>query len=426
MTALLSADDRTPIGRQARRRAREILPALVWAATLLSGIAMVVGSTLFDSTITIPLTLLSLDAGAFASMGALIALRQPANRIGWLLLLAGPAIDITFSGFFFGAILTIANGPTDPWAMILAWFGSTSLLLTFLLFGLLALLFPDGALPSPRWKRPMQAVVAIQLLAVGVASVKPGPLEEGLANNPIGVEQPLVRAIAELALPLATTATFVVIALGAIAVGLRFRRSQGEAREQLKWFLAAVGAFAILLPLSFVDTAFFPESEGFTPLDLAGVGWLALVPIAVAAAVLRYRLYAIDRIISRTVSYTVLTVTLAAISGVAFVVLQAALAPLIGRGGQIAIAASTLVAFVLFQPLRQRIQDSTDRRFNRSRYDAQRTVEAFALSLRNEVEMSRLGLLVSGVVAQTVAPTAIGVWLRPVTIGGRSRGNKTP
>ena len=168
-------------------------------------------------------------------------------------------------------------------------------------------------------------------------------------------------------------------------------------------------AVVVFLLLSFADGATQP-----TVFDCPRrLERLSLLPIAIGIAVLRYRLYEIDRIISRTLTYGVLTVVLGAIYFAGFALLQAALAPLTSGGGPIAVAASTLAAFALFQPLRRRLQAAMDRRFNRSRYDAQRTVEGFGAHLRDEVDLERLGGELRTVVGRSLAPTSIGVWLRP-------------
>jgi hypothetical protein len=137
------------------------------------------------------------------------------------------------------------------------------------------------------------------------------------------------------------------------------------------------------------------------------------LPLSIGIAVLRYRLYEIDRIISRTLAYAALTGTLAVVYVAAFIALQAILAPFTQSGGPLAVAASTLAVFALFQPLRRRLQAAMDRRFNRSRYDAQRTVEAFASQLRDEVDLDRVGGAVQTVVGQALAPASVGIWLRP-------------
>jgi hypothetical protein len=183
------------------------------------------------------------------------------------------------------------------------------------------------------------------------------------------------------------------------------------ARQQLKWFLAAVALFAALLPLSFIDTEFMAEVNGFTPFDVTAMSSIALIPLAVAIAILRYRLYAIDRLISRTVGWASASVVLAGVFVVGLVVLQALLAG-ITQADTIAVAVSTLVAAALFQPVRRRIQAAVDRRFDRVNYDSERVVAAFTGRLRNELDLDALIEDVGRVAGSTVRPSSTAIWLR--------------
>lgn len=265
----------------------------IWLATLVGAAALAVTSiALVDIYVT---AIIAADAVAFASMGALIVRRQPTNRLGALLALAGPAMVLTFLGYLVGAIRVEQAGLDDPLGRLFAWVGANAFWPTFALFGAIGLLFPDGKLPSPRW-RP---VVRTTLVALGVSlvvlAVVPGPVGEGLGDNPFGIDHPAVAALAGIANLVALLSTLLIIVFAAVGVGLRFRRARGMARQQLKWFLAAVALFAALLPLSFIDTEFMAEVNGFTPFDVTAMSSIALIPLAVAIAILRYRLYAIDR-----------------------------------------------------------------------------------------------------------------------------------
>ncbi|OGO56934.1 MAG: hypothetical protein A2Z32_00995 [Chloroflexi bacterium RBG_16_69_14] len=201
---------------------------------------------------------------------------------------------------------------------------------------------------------------------------------------------------------------FGVVGAGA-AIWVRFRRGDPVQRQQVKWLLADAGVAAIFFPLAMV----FGQSDSLLVVAFWLIGFLAYLalPIAIGIAILRYHLYEIDRIVSRTIGYLIVTVTLAVVFAGAILTFQAVLAPLTG-GNSVSVAASTLVAAALFQPLRRRVQTVVDRRFNRTRYDAERTVAAFEAQLRDEVDLESLGADVLRVVAQTVAPTTAGLWIR--------------
>jgi hypothetical protein len=197
-------------------------------------------------------------------------------------------------------------------------------------------------------------------------------------------------------------------------VVVRFRRSRGVERQQLKWLasVAAVAAPALVVAI---------RSSG----SVSDVAWfvvllsLGLLPIAIGIAILRYRLYDIDRIISRTLAYAVLTAVLAAVYLVGFLGLQSALTPFTENGGPVAVAASTLAVFALFQPVRRRIQTIVDRRFYRSRYDAAREIESFAARVRDEVEVDRLAVALSITLERTMQPASASIWLRSGAAGQR-------
>ena len=225
-----------------------------------------------------------------------------------------------------------------------------------------------------------------------------------------------------------------VLPLAIASTILKYRRGSSVVREQLKWF-AAVALLTV--------AGFIVRATGVAPIadvgGLLGILGLVLLPIAIGIAILRYRLYDIDRIISRTVSYAVVTGILAVVFVGTILVSQTFLASFL-NGSSVAVAASTLVVAALFQPLRRRVQSVVDRRFDRSRYDAERTVAAFAGRLRDEVELERLEADIRSVVSLTLAPTSVGLWMRPedprsdeisrgqdfVTVPGRQRSRTRP
>jgi hypothetical protein len=211
----------------------------------------------------------------------------------------------------------------------------------------------------------------------------------------------------------------VLLALAVLAVAARFRRARAETREQMKWFLASAAVFALFMPLSFIDTAFVDPTEGVTVFDFLSMGSLALLPLSIAIAVLRYRLYAIDRIISRTLGWAIVTALLIAVFAAGVIGLQALLAG-VTQANTVAVAASTLVAFAVFQPLRRRVQAAVDWRFDRARYDSARIVEGFAGRLRDELDLEALRHEIGRAASESVRPATASVWLRP-TAGIRDR-----
>jgi hypothetical protein len=298
------------------------------------------------------------------------------------------------------------------WANSWYWFA-----LIALVFIYLPLLFPDGRLPSRRW-----LPVAV-LPGIGVAGIIVlGSLAETLRgqnvdyriDNPIGIEGlPPVEdlpAFDVLGLGLLGIGT-----LGAVAsVAVRFHRSRGIERQQLKWFLFA----AAPIP-------YFPLSDyGPLILDALAFGWVLLgLPAAIGIAVLRYRLYDIDVVINRTLVYGALTATLALVYLGSVVGLQRLLSP-VGDSNQFAVVASTLLIAALFGPLRRRVQSLIDRRFYRRKYDARRTLEAFSAKLRGVSDLDGLNGELLAVVLETVQPAHASLWLRPGTgrnAEGRSR-----
>ena len=227
-------------------------------------------------------------------------------------------------------------------------------------------------------------------------------------SNPVQLPEPIsswIQAIGALSNLAAPPAFLVALA----SVVVRFRASRGVERQQLKWFLFVAFFTAIAFGVSIVFTG--PVSDTAW---LVGLIALACLPIAIGIAILRYRLYDIDRIISRTISYAIVTGVLAAVYVAGFLGLQALLAPFTSSEGPVAVATSTLAVFALFAPIRRRIQAVVDRRFNRARYDAEREVERFAAHVRDEVEVDRVTDALAATLQRTTQPATAVVWLREV------------
>jgi hypothetical protein len=395
---------------------RRTFVLIAWVASVAGavwlGVGIVQSQSIAPSSYGVVLGFAGLATAAvvYASVGALLTLRRPANSVGLVLMGAAGLIVLTFSGFIFGVVLTAERGQGDVLAGLVSEFGGLGITPTLMMAGpVLALVFPDGRLPGPRWRSPIRMATAAVGVSTVLVAVRPGPIGVAFANNPLGITNVgWLNGLSDLAVSVLEIAVPVALLVALVAVFVRFRRSGGVERQQLKWF---VGANFIAIALTFA--ALTDGATDATVFDVLAMFGLSLPAIAVGIAVLRYRLYEIDRIISRTLAYTALTAALALVYVAAFVVLQAVLAPFTQSGGPLAVAASTLAVFALFQPLRRRLQSAMDRRFNRSRYDAQRTVEAFAARLRDEVDLDRLGGAVQSVVGQALAPATVGIWLRP-------------
>jgi hypothetical protein len=302
----------------------------------------------------------------------------------------------------------------------LAWVSNTMVWVgPVISFILIPLYFPDGRTVSRRWALVARgSFVSLLLLTVLYAFV-PGEAVAGSGiQNPVGVEALLPLKKTFETVVLAWYIALILAAAGSLVV--RFLRSVGEERQQLKWFTYA----AAILPVWFLVNA---PIEGAFPNLFAVLDslFIAAVPIAAGIAMLRYRLYDIDIIINRTLVYAVLSLLLGLIYFGAIVLSQAALRTLAGGESSLAVVASTLVIAALFNPLRQRVQDFIDRRFYRKKYDAAKTLEAFSARLREETDLDLLGDELVSVVHDTMRPQHISLWLRPPQKGehGKSGSN---
>jgi hypothetical protein len=358
---------------------------------------------------------------AFPLIGALIASKRPKNAVGWLCLAVG--LMWTLSGVldyygYYGA----ATPGSVPFPVVAAgisdwiWVPAVGLLGTYVL-----LLFPDGRLPSRRW-RPLAWLsgVVIILLSFGVM-LAPGPLDNlAGVRNPFGIEGAewlTVGAYALLPLlPLCMLAS-------ALSLVLRYRRSGGEERQQIKWIAFAASVVVVLYAIAMIASFVFPAESWTTAgsvwwlnlLTYAVLSSFTLVPIAVGIAVLKSRLYEIDIIINRALVYVSLTVMLVALYLGGIVLLQRVFVAFTGQRSTLAVVASTLLIAALFNPLRRRIQSFIDRRFYRRKYDARKTLDAFSTKLRNDSDLDALSDDLVGVVRETMQPAHVSLWLRPET-----------
>jgi len=364
----------------------------------------VLGAAVFNASVI----LLSL-------VGGIIEWRRPGHAIGRLMMLAGPLYAFVSTGW---TTIYLLQPRIDPTSYRL---GSVAVYMlswpaVALIIGWIPLLFPTGSLPGPRWRAPAAVILVLFVVGLIGTAFRPGEILAGSGYvNPFGVDwwpvilQPFVDAV-----PLAVLASLV---LGVAAVSTRYRRGDRVVRLQIRWFATAVA----LIPLSgvaiLIEVAL--RTAGGVGADapnalisvLVSYGIVLALPIAIGIAVTRYRLYEIDRLISRTIGWALVTGVLVVVFAGMVVGLQAILAD-VTQGETLAVAASTLVAFALFQPVRRRVQVLVDHRFDRARYDGDRTAAAFAERLREQVDLAGLEADIAGVVDGALRPTTVGVWIR--------------
>jgi hypothetical protein len=281
-------------------------------------------------------------------------------------------------------------------ALLGAWLGC---------IGFILLLTPTGSLPSPRWRWWARVSVAAAVILLVALAVARGPLDPRyqVLGGPFDLrgQGGVLLVVNQLALAF----TILAVAVCAGSLVARFRRARGVERQQLRWV-----AVAALLLVPVAGVALVGLAVGATEVVTWAISvWVAGLPLALGAAVLRYRLYDLDRIFSRTLAYGLLTLVLG--GGYAAVVLG--LGQLLGRDSSLVVAAATLAVAAVFQPARRRIQEAVDRRFNRRRHDAAETIQAFSDRLRDQLDLDTLGAELLATVEQTMQPTAVSLWLRP-------------
>jgi hypothetical protein len=283
-------------------KARAVALAL-WALTAAGGLVIVATAIIgLDpaardaAAVVTVFTLIAFDALVCTTVGVLIVLRRPGNLVGWTLGALGVGLVLTFAGFGSAGLRVDQVGLDDKLAGLFLWTGVVAFNPTIALVGLVMLLFPDGHLPSPRWRAPVGALSVLILAATLLIAIKPGEFDPTLPPNPFGLDHPVVETLAPIALAVASIGSLATILLGAIAVGSRFFRARGDTRQQLKWFLGAVALVAMSIVPGIVlnSTPLTPTadsgSQEFGLLDVVGSASLALVPIAIGVAILRYRL----------------------------------------------------------------------------------------------------------------------------------------
>ena len=351
---------------------------------------------------------------AFATVGAFVIWRRPGNEIGWVFLAIGAVVSIRVGAAEYGEYSLLVRPDSLPGGRVAVSLGEGVSPLMFALLGLALLLFPDGRLPSRRWRKLLWILGAAALLGVVGLGLRPGHFAEAESfkafSNPLGVgsDPEPFDALGGLGWLLVSSG---IVACG-VAMVRRMRRAQGIERLQLKWIAFAASLFAAGFLL--ISITFFAGLSGRTidPLrtGVLGIGFCT-IPIAAGVAILRYRLYDIDVVINRTVVYGALSAILAGFYLGSVLLLQLALSPFT-EGSSLAVAVSTLTVAALFRPVRARIQHLVDRRFFRRKYDANRTLEQFGTHLRDQVDIEDIGSDLLTVVGETVQPTHASLWLR--------------
>ena len=344
------------------------------------------------------------------ALGTLIVLRADGHIIGWLFAVAAVVMALVFMGYGLGALLEM--GPSaHPMS---AWFGLIGALLfpiaLMLVLPAIALTFPSGTLPGPRWRWPVGLVAAMVVAGSVAILIRPGPMGGDGPDNPL---TPWLPAATPGGLAILTTLDAIGslsllfgAALGIASIVVRFRRSRGEERQQLKWFLMATATAVVLLLLSFSELGVI-----FPIINVLSAAALPVAGISVAIAILRYRLYDIDRIISRSISYALITGFLVVVFLLVNIGLQWLLSS-VTSGNSLAVAGSTLLAAALFTPVRSRVQRLVDRRFDRARYDAELTASAFSVRMREATDLPSVARDLDDTVRRAMAPSRVGLWLR--------------
>jgi hypothetical protein len=353
------------------------------------------------------------EAAPYGLVGGFLAIRRPRSSIGWLLLLGAWSFAVSslttpasVAQLTSGAVSTVVMAIT----VVQAWSGSPLIVVLFVI----TLTFPAGRLPVGRWGQLARFALALVVLLAVLSAFAP-TISINIPSSSSGVIIANPLAVFPgwpgwIVLSAGPPITLFFTAIGVASMFVRLRRARGVERAQLRWLVWSMAFIVVGFIVGLVGDSVFVNGLG-------GAVWLpaivafCLPPFAIGLAVLRYKLYEIDRIISRTISYGVVTLVLASVFVVVVLAAQAVLGPLTGSS-TIAVAGSTLLVAALFQPIRRRVQRLVDRRFNRTRYDAERTVAAFADRLRDEVDLEALRAEILATVSAAVEPSAVSLWLR--------------
>ena len=366
----------------------------------------------------------SMFALAAIAVGLVIALNRPRHPIGWLMLVAGTLSGIQFFGdeysiySVFAGRAPLPGAPWMGWLNVWIWVPGVTTLAA-----IVPLYFPDGRLPSPRWRPVVWLGVAAMVFTTFSAMIDPLQIQTNMRGapppfDPTSIAGPLTEytrlAFGFVGFPLMSLAAF----LAALSVVRRFRRARGAERQQIKWF--AFGALGVAVAATANVIAQIVVGLGSATYGAAGlwkaaeyllIASMVFLIVSVGLAILRYRLYDVDVVINRTLVYGALSAVLAGTYVVSVVAFQTFVGPHVG-GSEVGIAASTLITLALVQPLRRRIQAAVDRRFDRARYDAAVLLEAFSDRIGREVDLDEVGQHLLGAIHETMRPQHASVWLR--------------
>jgi hypothetical protein len=396
-----------PVTERRGRRGARAAAAVAFGAALAMSTATT-AAIVASGALNLDFGLLLLAELSMATVGLILSIRVRANLIGWLLLVSAVVLSAEFQGLVYAEWSRVSAGGSLPGTAVAAWIYSNLFAIPVLILAIgIPLIYPNGRLLSRRWRWLVAVLIWSAASLILRQGLRPGLIPDTRIENPFGIAgiEPLLDAVA---LP---DVLGVGLFLAAIAsVVIRFRRGSPVERQQLKWLIGATALAVVAWSVVTIGLAVGADT-------VTAIGWyLALLsfsalPIAIGIAVLRYRLYEIDRIISRTIAWALVTGVLVAVFASVVVILQTALVG-ITQGQTLAVAASTLVALALFQPLRRRIQHAVDRRFDRARYDGERTVASFTGRLTGEVDLEALEAAVANTVRDALHPSFAELWLR--------------
>jgi hypothetical protein len=402
--------------------------AAAWVAWTLCGLTLVLVCcvVVFTFLYRVGLQELIFLIGVVASalVGAVVASRRPRNPIGWFFVLSAVCFAVSEAAFRYAAYGLVLDPGSLPLAHAMAW-PSSWLWVPAVVLALIfvPLYFPTGHLLSPRWRPVLWLAIFVSVTLAVLWAFAPGATSgvRGV-TNPLGIEA--LRPVAGDLGSDVTGVLVVIVFLASLAsLVVRFWRSRGEERQQMKWITYAAGAmFTMVLLIALLDVVAANSALAKVANPLTGA-MFAGMPVAVGIAVLKYRLYDIDLLINRTLVYGALTVLLALVYFGGVTATHAIFRTLTGQQEQpqLAIVISTLVIAALFNPLRLRIQAFIDRRFYRRKYDAAKTLEAFSAKLRDETDLDALSSEMVGVVRETMQPAHVSLWLRPDTSSRREQ-----
>jgi hypothetical protein len=410
-------DEAKEQSREAGRMSARAASWLAYSVLALAVLLGVLGSLLLllNDRFPPPSMEILLPFVTFLVVGVLIASRRPENPIGWMFCLIGLSSAWEFFAQEYAFYALVTQPGALPGGVWMAWtqIWTAGIAWTLMFFALL--LFPDGRLPSPRW-RPFAWFAATTFILLSLlAALEPTRLLGVRVPNPTGIEQ--AAGIIELSQSILIPITVGIVLAMAASVIVRFKRAGGEERQQLKWLAYTAGFLGASRGLNVLNFQVVHSRVIEYAVGIPGIVAIAAVPAAIGVAILRYGLYEIDIIINRTLVYGSLTALLALVYLGSVATTQAIFRALTGQEHQpqLAVVISTLAIAALFNPLRRRIQAFIDRRFYRRKYDARKTLEAFSARLRDETDLDALNAELVGVVRETMQPVHVSLWLRPDT-----------